>query len=140
MVEEQKRRLENEFHRLLDDLDKSHLRKLQYDMHMCAAQCCQTKDGTMEQVHQCMKNCNIPVDNAQTVVQNEVSSIQTRLERCIMQCNDDVRDDMSPNPTSAEMTKYNQKFESCASKCFDNVLLNIPKLANKITQKLKDAY
>jgi hypothetical protein len=35
---------------------------------------------------------------------NHTHSFQNRLQRCIMQCNDDIRDKMGPNPTDAEVS------------------------------------
>lgn len=72
-------------------------------MHRCAATCCDNRDVSLERVQQCVENCSIKVNVAQSYVQTELEQLQNKLQRCVMDCNDDVRVKMGPNPTQSEV-------------------------------------
>ncbi|KDR11476.1 protein FAM136A-like [Zootermopsis nevadensis] len=136
MVEEQRTRVEEAMTRMVNEVDKLHLRKMQADMHRCAANCCDNNDLSIERVHQCVENCSVSLNKAQKYVQNEFEHLQNRLQRCIMQCNDDIRDKMGPNPTDAEVSRYSQDFEKCAVKCVDGHLGLVPTVLKKMKEVL----
>lgn len=77
---------------------------LQYDMHLCAAKCCESTDATLDRVQQCVEKCSLPLHNAQNYVQGELEGIQKRLQRCVMDCNDVIKDQMGPNPSDADVS------------------------------------
>lgn len=49
-------------------------------------------------------------------VQSELERVQGRLQRCVMDCNDSIKDKMPPNPTEDQVAKYTDQFERCAIK------------------------
>ncbi|KAF5299573.1 hypothetical protein FQR65_LT09378 [Abscondita terminalis] len=128
MVELQKQRVEQEMTVMIDELDKQFLRKMQATMHRCAAKCCDNLDVSLERVQNCVNACSTPFTNAQTYVQNELERLQTRLQRCVMECNDSIKDKIGPNPSEAEVNKYSLMFENCAIKCVDTHIDLIPTL------------
>ncbi|XP_077298988.1 protein FAM136A-like [Arctopsyche grandis] len=128
MVEQQKRRLEHLMSELVDDLDRSHLRKMQGDMHRCAARCCDNTSYSLDKTHACIENCSTPLNNANNYVQSELTHLQNRLQRCVMQCNDEIREIMEINPTQQQADRYTAKFEDCAVKCVDKHVDSMPKL------------
>lgn len=42
--------------------------------------------------------------------------MQGRLQRCVMDCNDGIKDKMPPNPSETEVAKFTSEFERCAVK------------------------
>lgn len=49
-------------------------------------------------------------------VQSELERVQGRLQRCVMDCNDSIKDRMPANPSETEVAKYTGEFERCAIK------------------------
>ncbi|KAK4885722.1 hypothetical protein RN001_001993 [Aquatica leii] len=128
MVELQKQRVEQEMTKMIDEIDKQFLRKMQANMHRCAATCCDNVDVSLERVQKCVEACSTPLNNAQNYVQKEIEHLQSRLQRCVMQCNDEIKDKMGPNPSDTEVNKYSLMFENCAIKCVDNHITLIPSI------------
>ena len=48
-------------------------------MHLCAADCCDKPDSSVDKVHRCIENCSTPLTQAQSFVQNELSHFQVRI-------------------------------------------------------------
>ncbi|KAJ9579627.1 hypothetical protein L9F63_004706 [Diploptera punctata] len=136
MVEEQKARVEEAMTKMVNDVDKLYLRKMQADMHRCAASCCENNDLSVERVHQCVENCSLHLNNAQKYVHGEFEHFQNRLQRCVMQCNDEIRDKMGPKPTDAEVNRYSLDFERCAVKCVDSHIALLPTIMKKMKEVL----
>lgn len=42
--------------------------------------------------------------------------MQGRLQRCVMECNDKIKDQMPPNPSETEIARFTSDFERCAVK------------------------
>lgn len=53
-------------------------------MHLCAAKCCDDKNGSIDTVQGCIERCSAPVNRAQQYVQKELGEYQGRLQRCVM--------------------------------------------------------
>ncbi|CAB0035429.1 unnamed protein product [Trichogramma brassicae] len=128
MVEEQRKRVEEQMTKIVEDIDRTHLRKMQADMHRCAATCCDDKTSSIQRVHNCVENCSIPLNQAQQYVQGEFERVQNRLQRCVMECNDKIKDQMGPNPTQSQVNQYSTEFEKCATKCVDTYCDLLPQL------------
>lgn len=63
-------------------------------------------------------------------------SLQNRLQRCVMECNDKIKDHMGPNPTQSEVDKFSADFESCATKCVDTYCDLLPALEKTMKKVL----
>lgn len=72
-------------------------------MHRCAAKCCENKEVSLERVQKCVEACSGPLNAAQTYVQKEFEGLQNRLQRCVMDCNDSIKDKMGSNPSEKEV-------------------------------------
>ncbi|XP_022817070.1 protein FAM136A [Spodoptera litura] len=128
MVEAQKFRIEQEMTNLVNELDKSYLRKMQGDMHRCAAKCCDDPQTSLERVHGCIENCTSSLNQANNYVQGEINHLQNRLQRCVMDCNDHARDRLGPDPSQETIDKCTIEFEKCAVKCVDKHIAIIPSM------------
>ncbi|XP_063700684.1 protein FAM136A [Culicoides brevitarsis] len=136
MVEEQSRRIEHEITKIVDDLDKSFLRKMQVEMHLCAAKCCENQTASLDSVQSCVERCSLPLTRSQNYVQNELQYFQKRLQRCVMDCNDSVRDRMPASPSNDDISKYTNEFEKCAKVCVDKQIGLLPNIVKKIKSTL----
>ena len=88
-------------------------------MHLCAAKCCDDNTSSMDSVQRCVERCSAPTQKAQRYTQNELERFQGRLQRCVMDCNDTIKDKMPPNPNEEQIAKFTNSFERCAVKCVD---------------------
>ncbi|XP_034950349.1 protein FAM136A-like [Chelonus insularis] len=136
MVEQQRRRVEDNMTRIVEEIDKSYLRKMQADMHRCAANCCENQSLSLQRVQQCIETCSISLNNAQQYVQSEFERSQNRLQRCIMECNDSIKDKMSHDPSQDEVNRLSEDFEKCATKCVDSYCDLLPTLEKSIKKTL----
>lgn len=136
MVEEQRNRIQSHLTRLLDDLDRSYLRKMQIDTHKCAITCCQNDSYGLEDVQNCMRNCEHNLQEVNVYIQNELQRFENRLQRCVQDCNDSIKSKLGPNPTDDDVNKYRTEFEVCATKCVNTYCDLLPELERNIKKGL----
>ncbi|XP_050738211.1 protein FAM136A-like isoform X2 [Eriocheir sinensis] len=132
MVDQAQHRIQEAMTALVDDLDKTYLRGMQRTMHLCAASCCEKKENSVDQVHRCIENCSTPLTQAQSFVQNELSQFQERLQRCVMVCQDRVKDHVHADATEAQVSAYKAEFEGCAMQCVDEHIQLMPSVKKRI--------
>ncbi|XP_011861936.1 PREDICTED: protein FAM136A-like isoform X2 [Vollenhovia emeryi] len=75
-MEEQRKRVEDHMTTMVEEIDKTYLRKMQRDMHKCAAQCCENETYSIQKVHNCVENCSSSLNKAQHYVQGEFERVQ----------------------------------------------------------------
>jgi len=131
-------RLQNAVTKMVDDIDAQYLRKLQYDMYNCSAKCCGDKKMTMDEVQQCVEKCSTPVNEAQAYLQQEMNSFQQRVQRCAMDCNDKVKDQMPGKPTDKDYEHGKSMMETCVAQCADLHVNLVPQLTRKLLDQLKN--
>jgi len=117
---------------LVDDVDKSFLRNKQYEMHTCASKCCLDKTLSVQQVNECISDCSVPLKTGQTIFQRELEDFQSRLQRCVMVCQDDIKDRVATDTTEAQVNIFKADFEVCAMKCVDQHISNLPNIRRRI--------
>ncbi|CAG0878959.1 unnamed protein product [Darwinula stevensoni] len=102
MAEAAQARVQDAVTKMINDLDKSILRKMQGNMHICAAKCCTNTEANLEEVHACIEQCARPLTGAQNYVQSEMQHFQDRLQRCVITCQDGIKDRVLPETTEAQ--------------------------------------
>ncbi|XP_075214024.1 protein FAM136A-like [Lycorma delicatula] len=132
--EEQSRRLETAMNGLVEDLDKTHLRKMHADMHTCAARCCQSKDDSLETVYNCVENCRLPVDHAWSFVESELINFHEKLSQCLDQCN--AKSKWMSQNSEVQLTRSTKEMEDCTTRCVDQMINALPKVAERMKQNL----
>lgn len=105
-------------------------------MHLCAAKCCDDRAASIDTVQGCVERCSGNVSKAQRYVHTEVEEFQGRLQRCVMQCNDDVKVQMPAQPSEEEIARYTGQFERCAIKCVDKQIGLVPQMLKSMKQVL----
>ena len=45
-------------------------------MHLCAAECCENTETSVDKVHQCIETCSTPYTHAQQLFQHELAQFQ----------------------------------------------------------------
>lgn len=87
----------------------------------------------------CVENCSVSLNRAQNYVQKELESLQNKLQRCVMDCNDNIKVQMGDNPTEVQVEKFTNLFEKCATKCVDSQVSYMPLLLKKMKNDLAQA-
>lgn len=92
-----------------------------------------------------MRKCKHPeaikISFSSRFVQSELERTQNRLQRCVMDCNDTIKDKVPQNPSENEIAKYTSLFERCAVKCVDSTIELLPALFKSMKSVLeKEAW
>ncbi|XP_042904955.2 protein FAM136A [Parasteatoda tepidariorum] len=136
MAEKASSRVKEAINSMLEEIDRSCMRKMQGDMHKCAARCCDDPSTSMEEVHRCIESCSSTITESQSFLQDELTNFQDRIQRCVMQCQDNVRDKITPSTKEGEIASFQKDFESCVVKCADTHIELIPSMLKRIKEVL----
>lgn len=134
MAEEAARRVQTAVDKVVDELDSTYLRKLLGSVHKCAFKCCEDSSLTMQNARRCIANCSEPLSKAQSKLEGELENFQDRIKMCVVQCENDVRDQLSSRATEAEAAKLKTQYDACVVKCADKHVALVPQLL----QRMKD--
>lgn len=135
-IEESAKRYERNLQEAYNDVDKSHIRKMQKSMYNCAANCCDNSTKSYSEVQNCVDNCVVPVNNAQQYLKNEFQDFQNRVQRCLMVCNDKIKDKMELEKSNTFNDKYKSEYEQCANSCLTRYSEMLPSIIMKIKNNL----
>lgn len=130
-------KLENALKDSLNEIDLQYTRKIQGDMHRCAAKCCDNSRDSIEKVYNCVQLCSTDFEKVQHFLQAEYNQFQGRLESCILQCRDDAADSLSSNPSASEIAKYKQNYEACIISCANKHIDMLPQFLKRVKEVLK---
>ena len=59
-----------------------------------------------------------------------------RLERCVLQCQDDIKDKIGANTNESQMSSFTSQFEKCVVKCADTHIDLIPNMLKKMKEAI----
>ncbi|XP_075533270.1 protein FAM136A-like isoform X1 [Dermacentor variabilis] len=121
---------------MVKELDNSHLRKILGNVHRCAVKCCDNSSLSMDGARTCIMNCSEPLNKAQSKVEGELGNFQERIRMCVMQCENDVRDQMSSTLTEAEASKLKGQYDSCVVTCADKHIALLPQMQRRMKELL----
>lgn len=108
-------------------------------MHKCAAKCCQDRNSSMESVQYCISSCSKDVAAASQIVQEEMANYQNRLNRCAMDCEDKVKDQVPANAKTDQLDRYRSVYEGCVVKCIDSATSGLSTLSGRIKDRIKSS-
>jgi len=137
MAEEAQSRVQSSIKKFVNEVDKEHLRPMERSMHLCAADCCGNNTASIDDVHRCVERCQEGTVRAQKFVQQELERFQETLSRCVLQCQDEVKDKVTPATPDSDLAKYRTEFEVCAIACCDKNVAKLPTLTKKVVETLK---
>ena len=84
MAYEAQSRVQNAIRDFVNEVDKKHLRGLEKDMHLCAADCCSNQAASITEVLECKERCEQKTLQSQRFVQSELERFQEVLSRCVL--------------------------------------------------------
>ncbi|XP_033109825.1 protein FAM136A-like [Anneissia japonica] len=136
MAEQVQARVEKAISDCVTELDTQYIRKMQGDMYRCSARCCDNTSSNMEEAQRCIERCSQPLQRAQNTIQTELQDYQERLQRCAVQCQDDVKDRLSPGASSQQIDALRGEMESCLVKCGDKHIAILPAMMKRMKSTL----
>lgn len=110
----------------------------QANSHLCAAKCCENLAVSKDEVQQCMNQCFVPLQQIQEYLGKELNGFQDRLGRCAQQCQDKIQDNVSPNTTQSELSKYQEELNTCVDQCCKTHLEIVPKMFERMKKVLSE--
>lgn len=100
----------------------------QRQMFKCGQDCLDDKNSS-KQAEQCIDDCGRTLHQAMNLVQKEVTTFQGKIDRCLMDCQDDVRNER-------DEVKAKRLFEGCAEKCVKKFSPVVPDVVKSICEGL----
>lgn len=137
MAQEAQSRVQTAMRDFVNDVDKAYLRGMEREMHLCAAECCGSKTASINDVLACKERCESKTLGAQKYLQSELDRFQESLSRCVLSCQDDIKDKVTPNTSQADIEKYRNEFDACGIKCCDNSVAKLPGLSQRVKEAFK---
>ncbi|NXL10226.1 F136A protein, partial [Mesembrinibis cayennensis] len=100
---------------------------LQGAMFHCSAWCYEDSTATMQQVQQCIKQCHVPLAQAQAIVTAKLEHFQP------LHCNDKAKDALEAGGMEA---RVRGQLDACLAACGDDHLRLVPAMAKKMKDSL----
>jgi hypothetical protein len=128
------RRLAAAVEKLQSNLSRTHFRPMMKQVHACSIGCYDNPNLNDEQLQICEQNCASQVQTYKHVFENEMNSFQNRLQRGIMECQDDAQDKVtdSVRADSRKLEAVQLDMMKCVSACVDKHIAMLPGLQKKI--------
>ncbi|KAF6769372.1 hypothetical protein AHF37_07692 [Paragonimus kellicotti] len=134
MQETYMQKMQNE----LTKLDREFLRKMQAAYFRCGVKCCEDSESSVSDVQSCIERCEVPLTQAHNLMQSEMSSFQSRINQCSVECADRARDKMVQDPTEEQIQTAKRQVLDCAKNCVENQLTTgLPALVSRLAHQLK---
>ncbi|CAH0519498.1 unnamed protein product [Peronospora belbahrii] len=121
---------------MLDRLDRKILRDMQSDSYLCAAKVFENKNWSSEQLDAAVERCQLPTKQVNQFMQQEMQSLQNRVQRCAQDCQDKARDLLpaSGGPSDSQIAHIQKDMEKCISRCMDTHVSLLPNISLRIEQ------
>jgi hypothetical protein len=104
------------------------------------AACYDRKNASAQEIQNCVQGCNRKVEVVHNIIQNEMGQLQNRLERCSMNCQDEVRDKMAgKDNTPANMELAEKHAMNCTGQCVDKHIALLKSIQYKIESDINAA-
>jgi hypothetical protein len=132
------RRLQESVDKMLYDISSNKLRPLQKKAYLCSASCFDNPSASEEAIQVCLNNCTHKVKSCQGVIENEMSSFQNKLSRCVQVCQDEGTTGLTPEIRSnpAKMNAIQANMMTCASKCVEKHISMLPSIKSSIVSEI----
>jgi len=134
-------KMEAEARAMLDDLERTSVRKIARTGVTCVLKCYDKagSTGPGDVLENCVQNCQMPSRQANQLVQQEVGQFQNRLNRSMMECQDKAKDMMYPGieNDAKKMAKVEDTMLACMSKTVDTHIGLLKPMRQRIESQLK---
>jgi hypothetical protein len=136
-------RIEGEAKQTIDEIERTLLRPIARKAYACVVKCYDDagQKGSTEQIDRCSRQCQVPYQYANNVLQQEIGQFQNRLNRAMMQCNDEASAMITPDVQNdaRKMQKVEDTVINCISKTVDHHIKQLIPMKQRIEAGLKEA-
>ena len=126
---------------MVDNLDRTYLRKMTKTMYTCMAKCYDNSSATKDSVDNCAQTCSVGLNEVQSIFQQEMEYFQQRISRCAAGCNDNIRDMATGIPNLNEnvskQTELTALHEKCMAKCVNDNVGGVKKVEQRVIAEIK---
>jgi len=129
-MEDLGQQVQSMFKTIYEATDRKYIRPIKRHMFQCGMGCLDDKN-TISKAEECIDDCGKPMKQAMYIVQTEINAFQGRIDRCLMNCQDDVRHER-------DEAKAKKLFDSCAEKCIKEFNPHVAEVIKVMTGKLDD--
>lgn len=135
-------KLEGDARMAIDDIEKQFLRKEARKAYACSVTC-YDKAGTtgpVDSLEACVRQCQIPYQQANQVVQVEVGNYQNRLDRAMSECQNKARDIMKPGDENdaKRMQKIEDALLGCMSQTVNEYVGLLRPMRERVAAQMKE--
>lgn len=135
-------RMEGEAKKSIDEIERTLLRPIARKAYACVVKCYDDagQHGSTEQIDRCSRQCQGPYQLASNVLQQEIGQFQNRLNRAMMQCNDEASAMITPavQNDARKMKKVEDTVLNCMSKTVDHHIKQLLPMKQRIEASLKE--
>mmetsp|Transcript_15677 Transcript_15677/g.39437 ORF Transcript_15677/g.39437 Transcript_15677/m.39437 type:complete len:153 (+) Transcript_15677:80-538(+) len=135
-------KMEGEASKMLDDIERSWMRKVARQSFACAVKCYDKAgtSGPAESLESCTRNCQAPYQQSSNLIQQEVAQFQNRLNRNMQECQERARDMITPGTQndSYAMAKVEKVLISCMETQVNEHIKLLKPMKERITSVLKN--
>ena len=130
------KRLQEGVDKMIASLSESRLKPMQKKMYLQMADCCDLKSDSA--TNQCLERSSAPLNIVQQIIQNEMTQLQNRVQRCGNDCEDNTRDSMGSKDMSNPKVQdeYMRKANACMSSCADKHLALLRSIQSRIEKEI----
>lgn len=128
MSEELGSQIQDMFRNIYDAADRKYMRPIKRQMFKCGIDCMDDK-YSVKQAEQCIDDCGQTMHQAMNILQTEANAFQGRIDRCLMDCQDQVRNER-------DEAKAKRTFDGCAEKCVNQFAPTVPEVVKNLCEKL----
>lgn len=125
MSEELGNQIQGMFKNIYEAVDLKYVRVFKRQMFKCGHDCLDDKNS-IRQVDKCVDDCGRGLHKAMSFIQQEVNNFQGKIDRCLMDCQDEVR-------SEKDEQKAMRLFEGCAEKCVKKFVPQVPDVVKSLS-------
>ncbi|KAE9047150.1 hypothetical protein PR003_g1207 [Phytophthora rubi] len=129
-------KLQDAVNKMVDRLDRSVLRGMQRDGYLCAAKVFESKSWSSDQLAAAVERCQMPTQQINQFMQQEMQSFQNRLQRGVQDCQDKAQDALPAGgaPNEAQIARAQKDMDKCVSSLVDAHIKLLPNVNARIEQ------
>lgn len=135
-------RMEGEAKKSIDEIERTLLRPIARKAYACVVKCYDDagQKGTAEQIERCSRQCQVPYQHANNILQQEVGQFQNRLNRAMMQCNDEASAMITPavQNDARKMQQVEDTVLLCITKTVDHHIKQLSPMKQRMEAAIKE--
>lgn len=135
-------RMEGEAKKSIDEIERALLRPIARKAYACVVKCYDDagQKGPSEQIERCSRQCQVPFQYANNILQQEIGQFQNRLNRAMMQCNDEASAMITPavQNDARKMQQVEDTVIHCITKTVDHHIKQLSPMKQRIEAGIKE--